>query len=200
MPKPELTEANSVSPSLTLSPGRLEVGAVLAPARRRLAALVGVLQHDVDDARDRVRTVLRAGAVAQHFDPLDRADRNAVEIDRARALAELRLRGQRRGRVTALAVDQHQHLVGAQVSQLCRAHEVREVRVRLARQVERRHQRLDGRAHLARNRRRPADRLGGHQVDRRQALVEAAARSARADDDDLLEFRLGVLRERRNRG
>ena len=46
-------------------PGRLEIRAVLAPARRRLAALVGVLQHDVDDARNGVRTVLRAGAVAQ---------------------------------------------------------------------------------------------------------------------------------------
>ncbi len=180
--------------------GRLEVGAVLAPTRRRLAALVGVLQHDVDDAGDGVRTVLRAGAVAKHLDPLDRADRDAVEVDRARTLAELRLRRERRGRVPALAVDQHQDLVGAQVSQLCRAYEVREIRIRLARQVERRDQRLDRRAHLAGNRGGPADRLGSYQVDRGEALVEAAARGTRADDDDLLELRLAVLRQHRARG
>ena len=99
----------------------------------------------------------------------------------------------------ALAVDQHQHLVRTEVAQLGRAHEVREIRIRLARQVERRHQRLDGRPDFAGNRRGPANRLGCHQVDRREALVEAAARCARADDDDLFQFRLDLLRERGTR-
>ncbi len=192
-PSPPFSDANSVSPSLTLRPVGCEVRAVLAPARRHLAALVRVLQHDVDHAGDRIRAVLRAGAVAQHLDALDRADRNAVEVDRARALAELGFGRQRRSRVAPLAVHEHQHLVRAQVPQLRGTHDVREVRVRLARQVERRHQRLDRGADLARDRGRLPDRLGRDEVDRREALVDVVAGGARADDDDLLELGRSLL-------
>ena len=177
--------------------GRLEVRAVLSPARRRLAALVRVLQHDVDDARNRIGAVLRARAVAQHFDPLDRADRNAVEVDRARALAELGFGREGRRRVAPLAVHEHEHLVRAQVPQLRRAHEVREVRVRLPRQVERGYERLQRRADFAGQRRGLANRIRRDEVDRREALVDVVARRARADDDDFFERRLVFSRERR---
>src|SRR5690606_20492445 len=54
--------------------GVLAVAArVLAPAEHRLAA-GPALQRDVDHSGDGVGAVLRGGAVAQHFDPVDRQD------------------------------------------------------------------------------------------------------------------------------
>ena len=61
-------------------------------------------------------------------------------------------------------------------------HDVREIRIRLAWQVERRHQRLQRGADFARYRRRLPDRVVGHEVDRREALVDVVARRARTDD------------------
>src|SRR5690606_8451581 len=44
------------------------------------AALARTLEHDVEHAGDRVRAVLRRGAVAQHLHAVDRRDRDGVEV------------------------------------------------------------------------------------------------------------------------
>ena len=109
---------------------------MLSEADGCIAALGGILEHDIDDAGYGVGTILGTGVIAQHLDALDRAHRNVVQIDRARALAELRFGGQRRRAVPSLAIDEHERLIRTQAAQLCGPHQVCEVRVRLARQIE----------------------------------------------------------------
>ena len=159
-----------------------EIGHVLAVGDDRLAAFACILEHNVDHAGDGVGPVLRGGAVTQHLDALDGPGRNVVEIDRARALAELRFGGERCGRVPALAVDQHQRLIGAQAAQLRWPHQVREVGIGLARQIEGRHQGLQRRAYLTRDCCGLPDLRGTDDVDWHRTFVHAAAGRARADD------------------
>src|SRR5690606_21665690 len=61
----------------------LVAAAMLGGAERaaQMDALNFFLSDDVDDARDRVCTVGRRRAVAQHFDTLDDGARNRVEVD-----------------------------------------------------------------------------------------------------------------------
>src|SRR3546814_12983307 len=64
-----------------------------------------------DLTRDRIRAILCRGTVAQHFDTLDCARRNEVEIDRVAALRRrARVEVDDRAVVTALAVDQHEDM------------------------------------------------------------------------------------------
>ena len=61
--------------------GGLAVVAIgLAVGRRELRALVVLLEHEVDHARDRVGAVNGGCAVGQHFDTLDHVDRDRVGI------------------------------------------------------------------------------------------------------------------------
>ncbi|MDQ6639659.1 MAG: hypothetical protein M3Z15_08345 [Pseudomonadota bacterium] len=93
----------------------------------RLAAVtflgnsIGGLEHradevlpedDVDDAGDGIRAVDRRGAVLQHFDSLDRLERNLVQVD----VGALRIVGEHRRR-DATAVDEDQGRVGAEAAQ-----------------------------------------------------------------------------------
>ncbi|MNN81797.1 hypothetical protein D3C81_1986570 [compost metagenome] len=97
------------------------VGAVAdgsGTARARL------FQHDVDDTRHGVAAVLGAGAIAQDFDVVDGVGRNRIDVDRHGA-GKAAFRVEHGARVAALAVDQHQHLVGRQSPQLDAAHGVR---------------------------------------------------------------------------
>ena len=64
------------------------------------------------------------GAVAQHFDVVDGADRNEVDIDRRGALLRARVGTDVGGSVAALAVYQQQHVVGTEAAQRERAGEV----------------------------------------------------------------------------
>src|SRR3546814_9174581 len=83
----------------------------LAGFEGRLAARVIGLQDDVDHTRDRIRAILCRGTVAQHFDTLDCARRNEVEIDRVAALRRrARVEVDDRAVVTALAVDKHEDM------------------------------------------------------------------------------------------
>src|SRR5258705_11834142 len=54
---------------------------VLAPGDARAPAVAGVLELDVDHARDRVGAILARGAATQHLDPADRQARYQVEVD-----------------------------------------------------------------------------------------------------------------------
>ena len=70
---------------------------------------------DVDHAGDRVGAVDGGGAIQQHFDPLDRGQRNRVQVDKVAKTAGT-------GAVhPAPPVDQNQRAVGAQVAQVQRA-------------------------------------------------------------------------------
>ena len=70
------------------------------------------LQNDVHDAGDGVRAVLGGGAVLQHFDVVDRADRDEGQVGCGRALVgAAAVNREIGGRVAALAVHQHQGVV-----------------------------------------------------------------------------------------
>jgi hypothetical protein len=90
--------------------------------RRRLRT---VFEHHIDHAGDGVGTVLRARAVAQHFNPLDRVAGDGVEVDRRGAGGIIAFVQQHRRLVAPLPVDQHQHLVRVQTTHPRRADVVR---------------------------------------------------------------------------
>ena len=115
---------------------RLDIRVMGAKARLPLPALGRVIEDHVDDAGNRVRSVERPGAVAQHFDALDRADRDRVEVHRRSAATDLGARVDQRAVVAPLAVDQHQHLIGAEATQLRGTHVVGAAGIGLARKVE----------------------------------------------------------------
>ncbi|KAG0941864.1 hypothetical protein G6F31_014956 [Rhizopus arrhizus] len=104
------------------APDRLEVGVVGAVTGFDLATVATVVEDHVDHAGHGIRAIQRTGAIAQHFDALDRTDRNRVEVDRGGALADLAVGVDQRGVVAALAIDQDQHLVRRQAAQLRGAH------------------------------------------------------------------------------
>ena len=69
----------------------------------RFAALIVLLQHHIDDARDRVGSIDRGGTVLQHLDALYRVDRNGVQVyETANAVIGERVVGR------TPAVDEHQ--------------------------------------------------------------------------------------------
>src|SRR3546814_3507076 len=95
------------------------VGSVpLSGLDRGAAARIVGFQDDVDHARDRVGAILRRGAIAQHFDALDSARRDEIEIDRIAALRRrARVEVDDRAVVAALAVDEHEHMNAREAAQ-----------------------------------------------------------------------------------
>ena len=152
-------------------------GGELAAAELHVATLGTLLQDDVDHAGKRVGAVLRGGAIAQHFDVVDRRQRDRVEIDALRALADLAQAQHQRARMPALAVHQHQHLVRRQSTQFERPLEREGVRGRREREVQR--------GNGAFERLGQVDRaglfqyVGGDHVDRRQRRTFRAVAGAR---------------------
>ena len=136
------------------------------------------LEHDVDHAGDGVRAVLRRGAVAQHLDVIDRRHRDRVQIDAGRAAADAAVQVHQRALVPALAVDQHQHLIGTEPAQRRRPHRVGAVGDRRPREIERRRQRLDHLRRLGVAAR--GNLLVRDDVDRHRLLGRGAGR-ARSD-------------------
>jgi hypothetical protein len=106
------------SRAIQLQPGQLHDmvdGREVPPGSdHRAAAVIGVLELDVDHARDRIGAILRCGAIAEHLDPADRDSRDQVEVDRRASSADGAIDVEQRRDVAALAVDQHQRLVGAE--------------------------------------------------------------------------------------
>ncbi len=141
------------------------------------AFVIGV-EHEVDDAGDRVRPIDRTGAAGQHVDAFDQRGGDHVDVGgRTRGAA-------RRGvaRHQAAAVDQHQRARFTQVAQVDRRRTGRTVRHRRGLRRERRRQAvehvLDARraAQLDVRRVDHGDRAGGGQV---------GVRDARSGDDDV---------------
>ena len=173
---------------------RLEVGVVGAEAGFERAAFGRVIQDHVDHAGHRIGAVQRTGAIAQHLDALDRADRDRVEVDRGGALADLAVGVDQRAAVAALAVDQHQHLIGREAAQLGRPDVVGAAGVGLAREIERGQQRLQRAAQLAIDHAGLADVLGGKHVHRRGGFQHGPVDGAGAGDDHGVQRFGGVRR------
>ena len=122
-----------------------------APAQQRLVGLAIAFEHDVDDAGNRIRAVLRCRAIAQHFHPLHRQQGDGVQVHAGTAPANRAVGVQQRALVQPLAIDQHQHLVGAEGAQGKRRGMVSAIRNRGAGVVESGHQSGQGvgQAHFA---------------------------------------------------
>eukprot|EP01132_Coremiostelium_polycephalum_P017242 gene17241-biopygen9054 len=155
---------------------------VLAVGGGQAAAVVGLLEHDVDHAADGVRPVLRRGAVTQDFDVIHQGGGDHVQVHRLRAGVEGGGVVQQRAVVAALAVDQHQHLVAVQAAQADGAHDRGRTEARRGRLVE-------GRQHLAQGTGQVAlaggeQLLGRNHVYRRRAVGQGAGLATVADDHD----------------
>ncbi|MNE00880.1 hypothetical protein D3C80_933030 [compost metagenome] len=91
---------------------------VAAKAIADVAAGVVLLEHDIDHPGDGIRAVLGGSTVTQDLHPRDGAQRDQAQIHRRRTAAVGQaLAGDVGTAVPALAVDQHQHLVGSQAAQ-----------------------------------------------------------------------------------
>ena len=168
----------------------LTLGVVgLAVLRRRREAGRIVLEDDVDDARDRIGTVLRRGAVTQDLDALDGRGREGRPVHRLRALVHRTERRQlqvdERRAMPARAVHQHERVVGRQVAQADRPDQGRAVRDRKTLRVQRRR---DPRQRLGQVERRLVLHAASRQyINRRQRLGRRHAALARAGRDDLFD-------------
>ena len=101
------------------------------------------LEHDVDDAGDRVRAVLCRRAIAQNLDVIDHPGRNGIEVDRLRPAPDESVDVHDGAHVPALAVHEHERLIGRQSAQRRRPHVVGRVAEGRAREVERRRECLN---------------------------------------------------------
>ncbi|MNO44052.1 hypothetical protein D3C76_342880 [compost metagenome] len=81
------------------------------------AAVVALLEDDVDDPGDGVGAVLRRGAVTQHFDMVDGADGDHVQVHRVGAVGRGGVEVDHCAVVAAFAIDQHQHVGAVQAAQ-----------------------------------------------------------------------------------
>jgi hypothetical protein len=150
-----------------------------------------LLEFDVDHAGDRVRAVLGGGAVAQHLHVLDRQQRDRVHVGAGVAAVARAEQVHQGRRVAALAVHQHQGLVGTEAAQGGRVDQVGAVGAGLARRVERGRDvgqglgQVELAALLGQARQRDV-------VDRDRGVGgRGVADAARADDVDALDVGVG---------
>jgi len=143
------------------------------------------LEHHVDHAGNGVGAVLRRGAVAQHFDVIDRGDRYRIEVHRRRAAADRRVVIDQTGGVIPLAVHQHQHLVRRHAAQARRPDRVVAVVDGGAGEVERREQGAQGAGEIGTA--GGVEIRGAQHVDGREGFGSGAVGAARSGDYDLLE-------------
>ena len=160
--------------------GAVAVFKVLAVAGGEAAAVVGLLEHDVDHAADGVRAVLRRGAVAQHFDMVHQGGGDHVQVHRLRAGVEVGAVVQQRAVVAALAVDQDQHLVAVEAAQADGAHHRGRAEAGGGRLVQRGQHLVQGRSEVALA--GGEQLLGGNHVHRRRAVGQGAGLATVADD------------------
>ena len=168
-------------------------GAVAADvaAAVQLDAAAGrvVLEQEIDDAGNRVRTVLRRGAVAQHLDSLQRDRRNGRDVRSLRAIRHAAEPGDHRGPVPPLAVDQDQRVVVSKIAQAGRPHQGGGIADRMRRHVEGRHQVAQLLVELRRA--LAHDVIDRNRVDGDLGLGHRTGiRTAAEDDDPFFEPRL----------
>ena len=160
----------------------VHVGVVESVIDLRTAARPRFAQAQVDDAGDRVRAILRGGAVAQHLDSVERHGRDGVEVDRRRSPTHGAV-GVEQGRgMAANAVDQHQGLVRRQAAQRRRADRVGAVIGGRPREIDRRGDRRQRGGQLGRALSLQAG--AAQHIDRRGAVQPGAPLGTRTGDDD----------------
>ncbi len=163
-------------------PGALEIGVVLAVRGFDAATVVGFAQVQVQHAGDGVGTVLRRGAVTQHFDAVERGFGNGVQVDGGRTAAGRAVDVDQGRAVLALSVDQDEGLVRRQAAQAGRADIVGAVDGGRTREVQRRGDARQGLAQFAVA--LGLQGIGGDDVDGRQGVEARAAGGALAGHHD----------------
>lgn len=113
---------------------------VLPPQDVGLAAVGIGFEQDVDDAGDRIRAVLRGGAVAQHLDVIHRRDRDQAHVHRHRTAPDDAGDVDAGGAMAALAVDQHQGVIRIEPAQAAGGDHIRGAVAGFGRCIERGHQ------------------------------------------------------------
>ena len=169
----------------------------LAHRRVDFAAAVALLEHDVDDPGNRVRTVLRRRTITQYFDALDGADRDGVEVGGVRTATKKRFVVHEGRNVPALAVDQHQRLVRRQPAQSGSPEARQAIHAVDQRVVERRHQCLQRLAQVGEA--GFLNSVGADGVDRRRTLQRGQVSASGPHHHDLIQLRRH-LRCRRRQG
>ena len=168
-------------------PGRFPVAGPVHPGvQLDGAAGTGILELEVQHARDGVGAVLGRRAVAQHLDlaQRNRGDGGDVGALRAERHAVAAVPVDYRGAMPALAVDQYQRVVRGQVAQHGGADHRRYAADRLGVGAERRD---DGAELVLQIARALADEIDGRQhVDRHRRRGGAARLRAGADDHRFL--------------
>jgi hypothetical protein len=96
----------------------------------------GVLQNDIDDTGDGIRTVLCPGAISQYLDSLDGNQGDRVEVERVRAQPDLCFQRNNRRRVLPLAIDQNQYVVRAHTAKLRCSYVISQARIGLPGKTE----------------------------------------------------------------
>ncbi len=156
--------------------GAVRAGVELEAAPRRV-----VLQQKVQHAGNRVRAVLRGGAVAQHLDLPQGDRRDGRDVRTLRAVRHPGEPGDDRRAMAALAVDQHQRVVVGEVADAGRPHQRGRVADRVGGDVERGDQGpqlvVEGGGPLAH------DVLERDGVDRHLRLGDRPGPGAAAEDD-----------------
>ena len=168
-------------------------GAEQAAANLDAAAGAGVLQQEIQHARYRVRAVLRRRPVTEHLHLPQGDGWNDRDVGPLRAVRHtVAAPVDHRRAVTALAVHQHQRMVGRQVAQIRRPDDDARVADRLRVDVERRH---DGPQLIAEVRVALADDFPGRDgVDRHRRGGHRAWPRAAADYHHFfLELRPGGI-------
>ncbi len=125
--------------------------------------MVVVLEDHVDHPGNRVRAITRRRAIAQHFDMVDRRQRDGIQIRRRRTAPHRPAQVDESTGVAAFAVDQHQHLVRRQAAQLRRAHQFGAIHQAWAREIDRRNQACQHRTQFIRA--SAAQGIAGYHVD-----------------------------------
>nr|WMS58830.1 hypothetical protein GNFEDENH_00093 [Pseudomonas sp. QS1027] len=169
------------------------MGVIGAVAGGDFATFRGVVEDDIDHPGNGIGTVLGSCPVTQHFDALDGADGNRVEIHRRGTPADFRRVVDQRRSVLALAVDQDQHLVGTHAPQLRGPDMVGATGVGLARKVERRQQRLQGLPQFAANGAGGLQVSRGQYIHRHRRIEHGTVFSPRAGHQYGIQFIRGVI-------
>ncbi len=128
---------------------------------------------------------MRRRAVAQHLDPLDRRDRNRIQVDGRRTAPDRAVDVDQRRRMAPLRIDEHQRLIGREPAQCSRPDVIGAVGDRGSREV----QRWRGDRECLRELRRTlrSERLARYDIDRSERVEPRTLLHARAGHDDFAQ-------------
>ena len=164
---------------------------VAAPLGVKGEARIVFLEHEIHDAGDGVGTVLRRGAVAQHFEPVQRDGRNDRQVGALGTAGDARSEQRDyRGAMAALAVDEHEGCVGRQRTQGRRTDQGRRVGDWFLGDIVGRHQRREQRIHVAVA--LGQEVVSAYDIHRHRRIVGRTVPAAGSDDEDFFHVLRGL--------